>query len=146
MTVDLRRTLAKTKLEGRKGPRSKWAPGSWAAAAAYNATKPEVRCPVIVGGDSMFETPEDLRDFCQLPSVPPLIQTTETTLFPFPEEKEQEPDKETLDIADVGLGKYLDLLDATEGDTVVVWFRGERRYAWLAKSRKTEGSAMPNGS
>lgn len=140
MAKDLRQAIAKSELEGRKGPgpRSKWAPGSWQAAAAYNATKPEVRCPVIVGGDSMVQTPEDLRDLCQLPSVPSLISTTETTLFPFPDEKEQDPDKETLYISDVSLRQFLDLQKFTEGDMVVVWFRGQRRYAWLARSTKTE--------
>ncbi|KAK4152491.1 hypothetical protein C8A00DRAFT_34850 [Chaetomidium leptoderma] len=140
-STDLPRIIAKAELESRKGPRNKWAPGAWAAAAAYNATKPEVRCPVIVGGDSMIQTPEQLRNLCQLASVPPLTQTTETTLFPFPDEDDKDQDKKTLNIADVSLRQYLDLQKCTEGDTVVVWFGGQRRYAWLAcsESLKTEG-------
>jgi hypothetical protein len=140
--------MAKAKLERLEAPRSKWAPGVWAAAtAAYKAgTFPEVRCPVIIGGNSMLRTPEDLRDLLKLPSVPPLTQTTETTLFPLPDEKEQGQNKETLDVADVNLKQYFHLQDSTEGDTVVVWFRGERRFAWLPRSRKTEDSATSSGS
>jgi hypothetical protein len=121
MSENLRRTMAKSQLQS-LGTRSKWAPGAWQAATAYNATKPEVRCPVIVGGDSMLRTPEDLQDLCRLTHVPTLAQTTETTLFPFPDDNEQDQDKETMDIADISLRQYLDLQDCTEGDTVVVWF------------------------
>lgn len=121
MSQDLRCNVAKTELERRRAPpRSKWAPGSWQKAAAYNATKPEVRSPVLVGGDSIIQTPEDLRDLCKLPSVPPLIQTTETTLYPFPDDKELDPEKETLYVCDVGLRQWLDIQKVTEGEMVVV--------------------------
>lgn len=126
--------------ENQKGRRSKWAPGSWAAAAAYNATKPEVRSPIVVGGESMIRTPEELRDLCQLPSAPPLIKTTETTLFPFPEDKESDESKEPVYVADVSLRQWLDIQKVTDGNTVIVWFRGERRSAWLARSAKVEES------
>jgi len=145
MPHDLRRIIAKTELEPRRAPpHSKWAPGSWQKVAAYNATKPEVRSPILVGGDSIIQTPEDLRDLLQLSSVPPLIQTTETTLFPFPDEKENDPEKETLGICDVGLRQWLDIQKVTEGDMVVVWFHGVRRYAWLARSKKTEVPSTPS--
>ncbi|KAK4251738.1 hypothetical protein C7999DRAFT_27815 [Corynascus novoguineensis] len=88
----------------------------------------------------MFQTPEKLRDFCQLPSLPEVTQTTETALGRLREEQEQEQgqDKEIFDIANVSLRQYLDLKRCTEGDTLVVWFQGKPRYAWLARSRKTE--------
>ncbi|KAK4040577.1 hypothetical protein C8A01DRAFT_35442 [Parachaetomium inaequale] len=123
MAEDLRRTMAKSQLQS------------------------QVRCPVIVGGDSMFRTPEDLRHLCQLPSVPMLTQTTETTLSPFDGDKEQDQDKETLHIADVSLGQYLDLQDCTEGNLVVVWFQGNRRFARMARSlkRRDAGGEMPTG-
>lgn len=149
MTEDLRRTMTKTKLEGLNAPRGRWSPGAWAAAvAAYKAgTFPEVRCPVIIGGDGMLRTPEDLCDLLKLPSVPPLTQTTETEPLPsFSKEKEHSQEEETLDITDISLGKYFDLQDLTEEDTVVVWFRGQKRDAWLARSRKTEGSATGSES
>ncbi|KAK4099071.1 hypothetical protein N658DRAFT_204682 [Parathielavia hyrcaniae] len=140
MSTDLRRTIARAEVERQRRPRSKWAPGSWAKAAAYNATKPEVRSPVIVGGDSMIRRPEELRDRCNLPSVPPLSETTETALFPYPEDHESnQGKKETLYIADVSLTQWLDLADRTEGEMVVVWFHGQRRYAWLARSQKAGG-------
>ncbi|KAL2138086.1 hypothetical protein VTI28DRAFT_7491 [Corynascus sepedonium] len=90
MSEDLRRTIAKLEVARRQAPRSKWAPGSWAKAAAYNATKPPVRSPVIIGGSSMFQTPEELRDFCQLPSVPQIIQTTEAGLDSLSDEEEDQ--------------------------------------------------------
>ena len=139
---DLRRIIAKTELERRRAPpRSKWAPGSWQKAAAYNATKPEVRSPILVGGDSIIQTPEDLRDLLQLPSVPPLIiphSNNRDNSLPVSDEKENDPQKETLEICDVGQRQWLDIQKVTEGDMVVVWFHGVRRYAWLARSKKTE--------
>jgi hypothetical protein len=138
MSADLRRTIAKAQLDGRKGPRSKWAPGSWAAAAEYNRNKPEVRCPVIVGRDTMIKTPEDLRDLCYLLSVPSLTETTETTITRSPQEIDSDEEKETLYIADVSMRQFLDLQKCTEGDLVVVWFHGQKRAAWLARSTKAE--------
>jgi hypothetical protein len=142
MAEDPQLTLAKANYERIE---AEFGPDSWAAAEAYIPLRPEVRCPVIIGGKSMFKTAGDLRDLLQLPSVPPLTQTIETTLFPYhSEEEEQAQNKETLDIADVSLGQYLDLQNLTEGDMDIVWFRGQRRYAWLATSRKTEDSVVPS--
>ncbi|KAL2138089.1 hypothetical protein VTI28DRAFT_7494 [Corynascus sepedonium] len=145
MPEDLRRTIARSELERLQAPRSKWAPGSWAKAAAYNATKPEVRCPVVIGGDSIFRTAEDLRDLCQLSSIPQVIQTIETMLTFLPEEEpEDKSQEETLDVADIGLGEYLDLKEVTAGETVVVWFHGEKRFAWLARARRTPSPKEPS--
>jgi hypothetical protein len=145
MTEDQQQQPVKRAPESRTSRRSKWAPGAWAAAAEYNRNKPEVRSPVIVGGRSMIQTPEQLQDLCQLPTVPSLTLTTETTLSLFPGKEEQEQEahegKETLYIADVSLRLWLDLQKCTEGDMVLVLFRGEKRYAWLAKARKTESCA-----
>jgi hypothetical protein len=101
-----RQTTPKPAPQGETGRRSKWAPGSWATAAEYNRNKPEVRSPVIVGGSSVIRTPEQLQDLCQLPTVPSLTETTETSLSLFPEEKEGEEShdgKKTLYIVDVSL-------------------------------------------
>ncbi|KAL2138088.1 hypothetical protein VTI28DRAFT_7493 [Corynascus sepedonium] len=145
MSEDLRRTIAKSEVARQQGPRDKWAPGSWAKAAAYNATKPEVRCPVVIGGGSIFRTAEDLRDLCQLPSIPQVIQTTETMPTFLPEEEAQDKnEKETLDVADIGLGEYLDLQDVTAGETIVVWFHGQKRLAWLARAPRTPSPKDPS--
>ncbi|KAL2197276.1 hypothetical protein P885DRAFT_77754 [Corynascus similis CBS 632.67] len=146
MSEDLRRDIARPKLERLQAPRSKWAPGSWAKAAAYNATKPEVRCPVVIGRDSIFRTPEDLRDLCQLSSVPQVIQTIETVLTFLPEEEPEDKsqEKETLDVADISQGEYLDLKNVTEGETIVVWFHGQKRFAWLARAQRAPSPQEPS--
>lgn len=119
--------------------RDKWAPGSWAAAAVYNSLpKPEKRFPVIIGGDSVVRTPDDLRDLCQLPSVPPLSQTTKASLLPLRNEKDRDQPAQTFQISDVNIEQFNDLRKRTEGNMVCVWFNGERRYAWLARSVKGE--------
>lgn len=78
----------------------------------------------------MFRTPEDLRDFCQFtPSVPPLTQTTETTLLPFPGDQEHQKGKKTLNITHVDREQCFDLEDCTEGVSLIVWFQGKKRWA-----------------
>lgn len=139
MPDDLRRTLAKAEPPTRQTPRphSKWAPGAWQAAAAYNTTKPETRCPVIVGGDSVIRTAEQLRDVCQISCAPEIIETTTSGILALPKdepEPELDPDVRPVRICDVSLRQWLDLKKNTEGKKVVVWFQGQRTYAWLVQS------------
>jgi hypothetical protein len=139
MYTDLRRVVALSELEKRKGVRDKWAPGAWQAAALYNSTpKPEKRFPVIIGSDSFVKTADDLRELCRLPSSPPVLQTTETDLLPLKNEKQQEQAAQTFHIADVNRSQLAELKRRTEGNTVCVWFRGERRLAWFARCAKVE--------
>ncbi len=137
MPQDLRRTLAKTQAERRKAPLSKWQ-----AAGAYNASLPPIRCPILIGGDSFIKTPEDLRDLLRLESIPSLIQTTQKTLYPFPDKKPDDPDKKPVCVCDVSMDDWLDIQKMTEGGMPIVWFQGKRRSAWLARSKKLGENAM----
>ncbi len=142
MPQDLRRTVGKNQIERRKAPRSKWAQGSWHAAGAYNASLPPTRSPILVGGDSFIQTPEDLRDLLRLESVPSLIQTTQTTLFPFPDEKPDDPAKKPVYVCDVSMDDWLDIQKVTDGGMPIVWFQGKKRSAWLARSKKPGENAI----
>ena len=139
MPKDLRGTLAKAELQTRQlpRPRSKWVPGAWQAAAAYNATKPETQCPVVVGGDSIIQTPEQLREVCHMSYVPEIIETTTSGILALPNgepEPEHDPDVRPVQVCDVSLRQCLDLKKATGGKKIVVWFHGRRTYAWLVQS------------
>ena len=141
MAEDLRRTVAnRLQTQNRDGPQSKWAPGSWAMAAKPNASKRlGKRFPVIISADSLVRTPDDLRKFCHLQSVPPVAQTTKTTLLPLTDEKGgEEKAPMSFRVSEVDRRRFLDLQKRTEGDLICVWFHGERRYAWLARSWKKE--------
>lgn len=65
-------------------------------------TWPKIRCPVVIGGDSILRTAEDLRNLCQLSSVPLVIQTTKTNLIPLPGE-EDDKNKVPVHISDVSV-------------------------------------------
>jgi hypothetical protein len=130
MSADLRRVVAKSWLK-EKGVRDKWAPGAWQAAAVYNSTpRPEPRYPVIIGGDSFIKTADDLRDFCQLPSLPAVAETTTCSMMPLRNEKQREV--QTVHIANDNWRQRHDLQERTEGKLTCLWFGGERRLAWLA--------------
>ena len=111
MPQDLRRTLAKNQIERGKAPLSKWQ-----AAGVYNASLPPIRSPILIGGDSIIQTPEDLRDLLRLEFVPPSIETIETNLW---------PNKKPVSVCDVPVDQWLDIQDVTEGEMPVVWFQGK---------------------
>ena len=140
MPEDLRRTIARSRLQPkRRECWEKWAPGAWERAAQHrNDPKPKVRYPVIVGGsDNLAQTAEDVRDLCNLPSVPAVSSTTKAALNPA---ADQESDKRHVyQIADVSNAQWLDLMERTRGDMKVVWFEGKSRLAWLGRSFKKEG-------
>ncbi|KAL2256890.1 hypothetical protein VTK26DRAFT_966 [Humicola hyalothermophila] len=82
----------------------------------------------------MLEKPEDLHDFCGLPSVPQLAETTRTGLVAG---LDREDDKlHVFQIADVNWGQWYDLRRRTEGEVVIVWFQGRRRWCWLPRKLK----------
>ena len=118
---------------------SKWAPGAWKAAREAESLELPFfkRCPVIISADGMMKTPGDLCDFLNLPSVPPITETTKvysTTVG----EREGEQDKATFQITDIDSYEWLDLKRRTEGKTVLLWFQGGKRSAWFAQSPKIE--------
>lgn len=140
MSQDLRRTVAKSGLYKQEYPRDKWAPGSWQAAAAYHAVKPEVRCPVVLGGDSMFGTPEELRDFSQLSHVPVVKKTIRSTFRGFPNGKAPEPvdEHDVIQVMDISQREVVELKKRTQGTMILVWFGGKPRYAWVPRSANPE--------
>ena len=140
MTADMRRIVATSRVQ-KRDPREKWAPGSWQAAAAYNATKPEVRYPVVLGGNSMFRTPDDLRSFRHLQYLPTVVSTTKSaTLGSFNGKAPQRrDDDEAVQVMEVSQREYLDHKKSTQGDAICVWFGGQTRFAWVARSVKGGG-------
>ena len=147
MAEDLGRIVSGLHMQNRDGPRSKWAPGSWAMAAEPNASKRlGKRFPVIISADSLVRTPDDLRKFCHLQSVPPVAQTTKTALLPLADEKSgEEKDPKSFRVSEVDRRRFLDLQKRTEGDLICVWFHRERRYAWLTRSLKKEEGEVKDG-
>lgn len=69
--------------------------------------------------------------------VPEIIETTTSGILGLPNgepEPENDPDVRPVRICDLSLRQWLDLKKNTEGKKVVVWFQGQRTYAWLVQS------------
>ncbi len=132
--------MAKKQLRKQKSP-SPWAPGVWEEAAKYYAAggggDPPGGYPIIIGADSIFRTPEDVQYFFHLPSLPQIIETTETTSNVYGGNKNGEEDTGTrFQICDVSGSQVIDLSESAEGDWLFVWFCGRKRAAFLARSLK----------
>jgi hypothetical protein len=98
----------------------------------------EARNPAssIIGGDSFIKTAGELRDICQLPSSPDVVETTTCSIMPLRNEKQREV--HTVHIADVEWPQWYHLQQRTEGKMTCVWFRGKRSLAWLAWGPKAD--------
>lgn len=133
MAEYLRDVMAKAKLERQKAKQSKWTPGSWSTPLPDDTKCLRI---VIIGGNSIFRTPKELRNFCQLRFLPPVAQAAETSYRMISEE--EQASKEILDIAGVDPLNYWRLECYTEGKFVLVLFNVVKKYAWLPTSRKKE--------
>lgn len=138
MPDSLRKSLARSKLEERKSRDQTWSPKAWAAAVkSYqeNGPPPQKRFPVVVGADSMFKTPESLREFLDLPSVSPVVRTSKLS-FEGLEDNTSECRTTDVDVCPVTMSRLVQLSKRTEGEDIYVQFDGERRFAWRPESMK----------
>lgn len=87
----------------------------------------------------MIRTPEELRDFCKLPEVPPVSQTTKTTLLPL-HDAPPELNPRVFQISDVNFAQLVELQKRMDGEMICLWFCEERRYAWLPRAPKAQDS------
>ncbi|KAK4457381.1 hypothetical protein QBC42DRAFT_279275 [Cladorrhinum samala] len=151
MPEDLRRTVARSNLQ-KDGGKSKpfgggnrltgdaWAK-AWLAGVAANRNRSVPRFPVIIGQDTMFGTAKELTKFLNITPVDSLTETKAAVVdLGTWDYTTQANNKEPADaekpylISDVSLGQLHDLEDCTEGESIIIWFRGERRSAWLPRS------------
>ncbi|KAK3898078.1 hypothetical protein C8A05DRAFT_38349, partial [Staphylotrichum tortipilum] len=88
----------------------------------------------------MFQTPEELRNFRQLSQVPAVTKTIRSTLLDFPNGKAPEPihDDDVVQVMDVSQREFIELKKRTQGTTILVWFGGKSRYAWVPRSANPE--------
>ncbi|KAK2757258.1 hypothetical protein FQN54_004772 [Arachnomyces sp. PD_36] len=126
-------------------PLSPWPAEAWVQ--AYEARKrghvePEKRFPVIITSSTgPFPTPDKVKEVVDLPSTPEVKRTTRTTLSEVSDATELE--KQEVEYCDVNWKQLVRVRDYSEGNNVIVWFQGKRRFAWLAHSVKEpqEGNA-----
>ncbi|PLB53485.1 hypothetical protein P170DRAFT_473345 [Aspergillus steynii IBT 23096] len=124
----------KARKEKDKGSCSRWAPGAWDAARAdFAAGKipPEPWFPIIIND---YMTPEKIREICGLPS-PPTIEWTTTAPF----ETDYTSTTKRVQYCTVhGWEASCLIREASHGESVLVWFKDERRSAWQAAAEALE--------
>lgn len=107
-----------------------WPPEAWHAAreqAMLGVPEAEKRFPVIIASSTgPFTTPEKLQKVADLSSVPEVKQTILTSIL---EEKSKELEKKEVQYCDVNWKQLVRVYDYSEGEDVVVWFQGKKRFA-----------------
>ncbi|KFY78161.1 hypothetical protein V499_02597 [Pseudogymnoascus sp. VKM F-103] len=98
-----------------------------------------LRFPIIISQDSLISSAEKLQELAGLPTLPPAVTTRTAPRRWAPrrgEVLEATPADREVQICHVD-GDQLDKIEeATEGESISVWFRGMRRDAWMAESLK----------
>lgn len=149
MPEDLRRAVARSNLpkeenarkpkpfRGRNRPTGEEWAKAWLAGVEANRNRPEPRCPVIIGQDTMFKTAKELAKFLNITPVDSLTETKaavidlETWDYTNQANNKEPPNAEKpYLVSDVSLRQVLDLKKSTEGESILIWFRGERLSAW----------------
>lgn len=167
---NLKRWLAKHKVEEDKAREenfekvkalkdkkpSPWSREAWEAAAARHragVVQPEPRFPIIITcSTGPFTTPQKLQEAAGLSSLPDVQWTARTSVFDSEgEEGSKGPDgekPEKVQYCDVNWEQLIQVKEYSDGEDVLVWFKGKKRFAWLAhsvkqKSRKQTGDRQP---
>ncbi|KAK2799173.1 hypothetical protein FQN50_008562 [Emmonsiellopsis sp. PD_5] len=124
-----------------------WSPEAWKAAGEahvrgeYRGISSQ-RFPILFtpSGPGPFTTPEKIQEAGSLESAPGVIWSTESQWGPIEleptEEDSQKNGKARVQYCDVGFKEWKRIKEKTEGEDVVIWFNGKRRFAWLAHSMK----------
>lgn len=132
---------------------SPWSKEAWQAAAERfraGVVEPERRFPVIItslGGP--FTSAQKLKEVAGLSSVPEVHWTTRSSIWD-PEEEEAEEEeggkgaedkkpRERVQYCDVNWNQLLRVKEYSDGENLLVWFQGKKRFAWLALSTKQKG-------
>ena len=123
---------------------SPWSGEAWQAAAAKSragVVEPEPRFPIIITSSTgPFTTPEKLQKAAGLSSLPDVQWTTRTSLLDSEGEKESRSsdsgNPEKVQYCDVNWKQLVQIKEYSDGEDVIVWFKGKKRFAWLAHSVK----------
>lgn len=127
--------------------KSPWPESAWQAALNLPPYQgPNADRPIIIGPDSAFPTPDALREYLKIPTLPPVVSTKRTPLGEFEKSPEETLEKGRCVPAEACLVMGDQFWDMTEewkpGEIVYVWLDEQRRTAWLPlpTSEGTENS------
>ncbi|KFY12886.1 hypothetical protein V491_06606 [Pseudogymnoascus sp. VKM F-3775] len=115
---------------------SPWSPEVYrGAAGAYlsGTDKPPLRFPIIISKDGLFPTAEKLQQFANIPMLPDM-RTTKIVSISRTNEDGPPVDGKEVQICDVDCNQKFKIEGTTKGEILYVWFMGETRAAWLARS------------
>lgn len=95
--------------------------------------------PIIVGSDSKFKSPNDLRAFFGLRDILSVSQAKEVRTDwggpvqynPTPTNPMDDPTLRSYTVCEINFAQYENLRSFTEGKWVDVWLNGKLRFAWL---------------
>jgi hypothetical protein len=125
-----------------------WSGEMWQAAAAAGRagkTKPESQHPIIVNNSTgLFMTPQKLQEIVDLPSLPDVRRTTKTSLSGPKTEEEaniKNPNPEKVQYCHVKWDQFRRVQEYSDGEIVIVWIQGKKRYAWQAHSVKQKNGS-----
>ncbi|OBT77564.1 hypothetical protein VF21_04626 [Pseudogymnoascus sp. 05NY08] len=96
---------------------------------------PPPRFPIIISQDSLISTAEKLQQLANLPTLPN-IETTRTAPRRWEDLDAPPADDREVHFCDVDRDQKNMIKDATEGESISVWFMGTKRDAWVAESLK----------
>ncbi|KFY97293.1 hypothetical protein V500_02134 [Pseudogymnoascus sp. VKM F-4518 (FW-2643)] len=133
----LAKGLAKSKIESQYSRQSPWSAEAWQAARdAYlsGTDSPPPRFPIVISEDSLFSTAEKLQRLADL-SLPLEVETTTTAPMPWEDANSPASNREVR-FCDVDWDQRSKIKKVTEGESILVWFKGTIRFAWVAESLK----------
>ncbi|KAK2823000.1 hypothetical protein FQN49_007571, partial [Arthroderma sp. PD_2] len=134
--------FAKARFEANKASkeRSPWAPGVWEASRedCRNGTLKKVTWPVLITTSGPFTSPVKVQEIVNLPSPPEVKSGSEATLECIREEPSEPREEDKVQYCEVEDTHFHMIKDRSHGESILIWFHGELRGAWLAYALKTE--------
>lgn len=94
--------------------------------------------PIVISPDGLFKTPEDAKEFLNLPKVPEMYVTHGTDLSQ--NDTPENPAGGEVTICEVEITGISRIICETKNNSFGVWFHETKRLAWKALSRKETDS------
>lgn len=137
----LGRRIVETRIAKEQAPRDPpWLPEEWHKAGRSRVKEPEKRYPVIISSSTgVLRTARHLQELAGLPSLPCVLSTT---IAPLSDKVDRAgrgnngKEPERVQYCEVNWEQLAQIYERTNGEDVIVWFQGEKRFAWLARSVK----------
>ena len=118
---------------------SPWTTEAWNAPTVES----DPRYPIIItDSQGVFATPQELQKVAGLLSLPEVHWTTTAAWSQKREEEADDtddiPPAEKVRYSDVGFYEWCRIKESTDGEELLVWFRGSKRIAWRAHAMKQQ--------